>query len=81
MAGVHSQIKPESRALRSCSDFFSGIPSPGAALYVRIFRARLSFAIKSTKRMPAQKLIEEKMVAGAGIEPATQGFSVLCSTN
>jgi len=25
--------------------------------------------------------VEKKMVAAAGIEPATQGFSVLCSTN
>jgi len=26
-------------------------------------------------------LVIIEMVAGAGIEPATQGFSVLCSTN
>jgi len=26
-------------------------------------------------------LLQLKVVAGAGIEPATQGFSVLCSTN
>jgi hypothetical protein len=25
--------------------------------------------------------IKEEVVAGAGIEPATQGFSVLCSTD
>jgi hypothetical protein len=25
--------------------------------------------------------LKEEVVAGAGIEPATQGFSVLCSTN
>jgi hypothetical protein len=30
-------------------------------------------------RNPCYKRL--RMVAGAGIEPATQGFSVLCSTN
>ena len=33
------------------------------------------------KTLTEARVIYTKMVAQAGIEPATQGFSVLCSTN
>ena len=46
--------------------------------------ARLTYIINSGQKTKKRKkifLLISQMVAQAGIEPATQGFSVPCSTN